>query len=415
MSITTTTSHTAITKRLFRATFALCLASIVVFANLYATQPLLPLLAESFSVTQAQTLQSLTLTTLMLAISLLIYGPVSDIWGRKVVMLSSFIGMCITTLALSLIDNFEQLLWLRAIHGFFLGGLPATAIAYIGEEFPRTRIAATVGLYISANSIGGIGGRILSGAISDWWDWQAVFVILTVCNLAAMILLALLLPKSSEFQRYRFKLNRLLNPLTHLQNRTLLVAFLIGGSNFMIVLTLYSYLTFLLAEPPYSLSPSWLGLLFLTYIAGSLSSALTSYFNHSFSCAQQIILGTCLILIGTLCTLQGHLGLIILGLLVNGFGFFLAHSNLSTWVNQYAQHSKASASSLYLVFYYLGASIGNSYLNPFWIWWGWAGVVLGGILVIALSLLGGFYLYGDEKSNRIKPNNTADNTNHCEQ
>ncbi|MFT6387970.1 MAG: hypothetical protein ACJAUP_001342 [Cellvibrionaceae bacterium] len=38
------------------------------------------------------------------------------------------------------------------------------------------------------------------------------------------------------------------------------------------------------------------------------------------------------------------------------------HSN---WVNQYAIGSKASAFSLYLVFYYLGTSIGNNYLDPF--------------------------------------------------
>lgn len=352
--------------------------------------------------TESQAVWSLTLTTLMLGISLLIYGPLSDRYGRRIIMLTSFVGTTLTTLAISQLSHqpntFEQLLWLRALHGLFLGGLPATAIAYIGEEFPRARIAATVGLYISANSIGGIGGRVLSGVISDWWDWQSVFIVLTLSNLAITLVLAYFLPRSQGFIPQTTGLAAAMGYFKqHLSNRALLIAFLIGGGNFMIVLTLYSYLTFLLADEPYSLSNSWLGLLFLTYVAGSFSSALTGYFNRYASCSQQILLGTALIFVGTLSTLHSQLSMIITGLLLNGFGFFLAHSNLSTWVNRHAKTAKASASSLYLVFYYMGASLGSSYLSPFWQYWQWQGVVFGGVIIIVICLWGGLWLYHYEQ------------------
>ena len=49
--------------------------------------------------------------------------------------------------------------------------------------------------------------------------------------------------------------------------------------------------------------------------------------------------------------------------------------------------AKASASALYLVFYYLGASSGGLYLSPFWQHWGWNGVVVGSLLMFMLTLV----------------------------
>ena len=89
---------------------------------------------------------------------------------------------------------------------------------------------------------------------------------------------------------------------SHLKNRYLLVAFFIGGSNAIIFLTLYSYIIFVLAEAPFSLSPSWLGLLFLTYLSGSIGSVLTGKITRALSCAQRIAIGTAII-IGAICTL----------------------------------------------------------------------------------------------------------------
>jgi YNFM family putative membrane transporter len=98
-----------------------------------------------------------------------------------------------------------------------------------------------------------------------------------------------------------------------------------------------------------------------------------------------MLLGTVIVMLGSAITLFAALPLIILGLLANSFGFFLAHSSASSWVSRNATHAKATASSIYLVFYYLGASAGGVYLNPFWQWHQWPGVVLGSVMILLLS------------------------------
>ena len=88
-----------------------------------------------------------------------------------------------------------------------------------------------------------------------------------------------------------------------------------------------------------------------------------------------------------------HLLLIAAGFFVSAFGFFLCHSLASSWVSQHATRAKASASALYLVFYYVGASTGGLYLQPFWQWLHWPGVVVGALLMYSLTLGLCFWLW----------------------
>src|SRR5690606_7219373 len=66
-----------------RASLGLVLASLVIFGNLYAIHPLLPLIAEQYQVSTLRASNAFTLTSLTLGLSLLILGPLSDAFGRR--------------------------------------------------------------------------------------------------------------------------------------------------------------------------------------------------------------------------------------------------------------------------------------------------------------------------------------------
>jgi YNFM family putative membrane transporter len=383
------------TRDFWFATLALALGSFMIFANVHMTQPLLPQLAESFQLTPLQASWSLTATISMLGLSLLIYGPLSDALGRKSIMVISLLGAVATTLAISQVETYSGLLILRGLQGLFLGGLPAIAIAYLGDEFERKALVVAVGLYISANSLGGVTGRLVSGFVGEHYDWQTVFIVLGFSSFVLVLLFIWLLPASKQFQAKAFRPRSVLSDIhDHLRNPWLLAAYVIGGLNMLVFLTQYSYITFVLAEAPYHLSTHALGMLFLTYLTGSLASAGSGRASVWFSQPTCMIIGILLLMLGSLLTLIGQLPMIISGFLINSFGFFLTHSTLSSWVSQHALKARASASSLYLVFYYLGASLGSFYLEPFWQWAGWSGVVLASLLVFILTLSTAIWLYG---------------------
>lgn len=375
------------TTSFWRATLALCLGSFMVFANLYISQPLLPMLADSFHLTTLEASFSFTITTFMLGLSLLFYGPLSDAIGRKWLMLVSMAGAVLCTLLISQVSSYQHMVVLRAIQGFCLGGLPAIAIAYMGDEFARPALTLAVGFYISGNSLGGIGGRLLGGFMGEWFGWADAFLYMAVLSLFFLIVFIYLLPDSRQFQPSPLRLRKVAGDLFgHLKNPLLLTAFLISGFNFFIFVNQYTYATFLLSREPYHLSASWLGMLFLTYLSGTVGAAFSGRLSGWLPQPAIMALGAGLLIIGSGLMLMSSIGWIISGFLVNALGFFVAHANASSWVSHNAKKAKASASSLYLVFYYLGASTGGFYLDIFWHWMGWQGVIFGSWLILALTL-----------------------------
>lgn len=377
----------------WQATLALCLGSFMIFANVYVTQPLLPMLAQHFHVSAMQAGWSFSITTLTLGLSLLFYGPISDSIGRRVLIIGSMAGAMLCTFALSQANNFPTLLALRALQGLCLGGLPAIAIAYMGDEFSRKAVAVAVGFYIAANTLGGISGRLIGGFVGDSFGWPNAFGLMALINCFITIAVARWLPASQQFRAQPLRPRQMLQDISgHLRNPDLWIAYLIGGANFLIFITQYSYITFVLAKAPYNLPPRYIGLLFLTYLSGTLASMLSGRITQYIRQPIAILSGIGCLMAGSLLTLIGGLPIIIVGFLLNSFGFFLAHSVLSSWVSHHALNARASASSLYLVFYYLGASLGGFYLEPFWRWQAWWGVVIGSLSLLSLSLLGAFAL-----------------------
>ncbi|WP_221627208.1 MFS transporter [Halopseudomonas xiamenensis] len=369
-----------------RASLALVLASLVVFGNLYVIHPLLPLISQQYQVSTLQASNAFTLTSLTLGLSLLLHGPLSDAWGRRAPLI---VGMALTallTLGMAFAGSFTTLVWLRAALGIALGVLPATAIAYLGDSMQRTALVSAVGLYIGGNTVGGAGGRLLGGFVAEHVGLQAVFLIVGAGSLLCTLAVALLLPAASAFRPQRLSLGGILGTFaSHLGNRALLPAYLIGGLNFMVFINLYTFITFRLSAEPWQLGAGSLGLLFLTYLAGTLSASLSGRVGTG-RATQGMAWGILLFMLGCLITLSDQLWLIIGGLICNAFGFFLTHSLANSWVNQQAAHGKASASSLYSVFYYLGAAVGIYYLAPFWRLAGWPAVVGGSLLILLVNL-----------------------------
>lgn len=378
----------------WRMTLAVTLGSILVFANVYVTQPLLPMISRQFGVSSISASYSFTLPTLMLGLSLLCYGPLSDALGRRTIMLTALSGAVICTLLLSWVDHFAGLLLLRAVQGILLGGLPALALAYLGDELDRTTLATAVGIYISGNSLGGISSRVLGGWAGEHLGLNHTFLLLAGCSFMLLIGFIWLLPHSRRFSAQPLHPHRIArNFISHLRHPHLRLSYAIGGLNFFVFVNQYSVVTYRLAVPPYSLSEQWLGLLFLTYLAGTFSAALSGRIAKYLGAPLTMMLGIVMMIGGTLITMAAPLPWIISGFTVSAFGFFLCHANASGWVSRKATHARASASALYLVCYYLGASTGGIFLALCWHHFQWPGVVVGSLLVYSLTLFMTFRLY----------------------
>ncbi len=79
------------TREFRHASIALFAGGFNTFAILYCTQPLMPYLSKEFGISPTMASLSLSVTTCTLAVSMLIFGSLSEVLGRKPIMCFSFL------------------------------------------------------------------------------------------------------------------------------------------------------------------------------------------------------------------------------------------------------------------------------------------------------------------------------------
>ncbi len=373
-------------RRINLAVFA---AGYSTFLMMYAVQPLLPIFAEEFHISAPASSLALSLTTGCLAMSMLVVGAVAEGWSRKPVMSGSLLAVALLTILSSIVQEWPAFLLIRTIEGIALAGLPALAMAYLGEEIHPDAIGVSMGLFVGSGALGGMTGRLLTGILADLFSWRTALAAIGVLGVAASVIFSSTLPPSARFRPRSLSIASLLYSYkAHLRDRVIFAlvaeAFVILGT----LVTVYNYIGFRLLAPPYSLSQSIVGSVFGLYLLGFFSSSLIGMLSHRFSRPRLLQAGLATMLAGVAITAARPLAAVIIGVAFVTIGFFAAQSVASSWVGIRAREAKAQASALYLFFYYMGASIAGSFGGFFWTAYAWNGVAafLAILLIIALVI-----------------------------
>lgn len=368
-----------------RANLALFLGGWATFVLLYGPQPLLPRFAQEFAVSAAAASLLISAAAAALALMLIPASLLADRFGRDRLMKASLVLAALFTLLLPLAETFSQVLWLRALSGVAAAGLPAAAMAWLGDEMAPLARARAMGLYIAGNALGGMSGRFLAALLADFAGWHVAFAVLGVLGAAVAVGFWRLLPPARQFHPRSLRPRAMLADLRSLFTDAVLpglflVAFLLMGA----FVAFYNYLAFRLSAPPFSLPETLIGALFLLYALGTGSSTLSGRLAERYSPGHVALGMTLLMGCGLALSLSLSLAWVVIGVALMTIGFFAVHATASAWVGSCAGPRRALASALYLTAYYLGASLPPMLAGLAWQWRQWPGVVL----VLGCLLLG---------------------------
>ena len=359
-----------------RAIIALALAGFTCFALLYGTQPILPQLAREFRVSPGVSSLTVAAATAAMAFMLIPLSLLSDRYGRSLLMRAGLVGATVFAIASTAAPDFWSLVVCRACLGLCIAGVPAAAMAYLGEEIAVDSRGRAMGLYIGANALGGMSGRFLSALVTSWGNWRFGLAALALLGSAATIAFWRLLPPGRHFVPRSLQPRLLLGDLRQIYADDGLpwlfaVAFLIMGA----FVGFYNYLGFRLSLPPYEFGPAAVGAIFLLYAIGSVSSAWAGHAASRHGYARFLLWMSAVMIAGILMTLMEALALVISGLALFTFGYFATYAVASGWVGHRAGGRRGLVSALYLSSYYLGGSVIGSATGWPWQRGGWPGVV----------------------------------------
>ena len=146
---------------------AVALAGFCAFINLYSPQAVLPLLAQEFGVSAVEVGMAMTATTAAIALVAPFVGAAADVLGRKRVIVAAMLALTLPTVGLAFAPSLDVIILCRFMQGLALPPIFAVMVTYIGEEWPPAEATGMTGIYLSASSLGGFLGRLITG-LAGW-------------------------------------------------------------------------------------------------------------------------------------------------------------------------------------------------------------------------------------------------------
>ena len=123
-----------------------------------------------------------------------IYGKLSDIFGRKRVILFGIVVFLAGSALSGAAQTMNQLIAFRALQGLGAGALQPIAVAVVGDLFPPRERGKWQGVTGSIYALAAITGPLAGGLITDHTSWRWVFYINVPVGILAMLVLIFLMP-----------------------------------------------------------------------------------------------------------------------------------------------------------------------------------------------------------------------------
>jgi len=152
--------------------------------------PALPALTESFAAPMAQA--QLTLTALLLAFGLsqLVWGPLSDRFGRRPILLVGLSAYVLASIASVLAPTMALLIVWRTVQGGAMGAGVMCARAIVRDLYTPLQGAHVMSKGLSGLAMIACISPPLGGLLAAWFNWRIALLALTVFGVASLALVA---------------------------------------------------------------------------------------------------------------------------------------------------------------------------------------------------------------------------------
>src|ERR671933_1984579 len=164
-----------------------CIATMVMYAETMLI-PAIPDLIRDFHVSYSMSSWILTAYLVSGAVMTPIAGKLSDIYGRKkvllVIMVIYAVGVCLAGFS----SNISFMLLARAIQGMGMSMFPI-AFGIVRDKFPREKISIGQGVITSMFALGAENGLAAGGIIIENYGWRTTFF--TIIPVAVALLLVI--------------------------------------------------------------------------------------------------------------------------------------------------------------------------------------------------------------------------------
>lgn len=161
--------------------------------------PSLPSIGRDFGVGTAEVQLTLSVFLAGFACSQLIYGPLSDRFGRRPVILIGLAVYLLATLLCMVAPSIEVLILARFLQALGACVGPVLGRAVVRDVYGRERAAQVLSYMGMAMALAPAFGPIIGGYLEVWFGWQANFAVLAVFALVILVAIQVTLPETNRW------------------------------------------------------------------------------------------------------------------------------------------------------------------------------------------------------------------------
>ena len=372
-------SHASDPDGYYRLTIPLLLTVLLVgvfaFIQVYSVQSILPELQRDLHASVVEIGNAVGMTVLAVALISPFIGMLSDMVGRKWLIVVSVFFLAVPTALMTQVESVHGLLVLRFLQGLAVPGVSVVAVAYIGEEFRGAAMVRLITGYITGSVLGGFLGRFLMGHLTEFMAWRTAFGALAGINLIGAWLVWRGLPASRHFVAKAGVADSLATLGRLLRNPVLQVACALGFTVLFALVGMFTFVNLYLAAAPYQFSSGDLANIFTVYLLGVVITPLTGPTIARIGPRRTVLVAVAVSALGVLLSLASPVWCIVGALAVTACGVFVTQSATMSFIAHRITSGRSLATGLYYGVYYCGGFVGAWACGIAYSLGGWPGTV----------------------------------------
>ena len=160
--------------------------------------PAIPSMVAKFATEPANVQLAVSLYLLGLAVAQLIFGPLSDRFGRRPVVLAGLALATVASTAAIFAANIASLITARVVQSLGASTGQTIGRAIIRDLYDRDQAASMIGLVTSVVVLMPMAAPLIGGILDTLFGWESIFVFTTILSLTVFVWAVIALPETRK-------------------------------------------------------------------------------------------------------------------------------------------------------------------------------------------------------------------------
>lgn len=278
--------------------------------------PSLPKVQQDFGTTTSEIQLTLSFAMIGLALGQFLFGPISDVFGRKRIATILMMIYLVATFLSIFTGHLTIFLILRLIQGLTSGGAIVIAKASVGDKYHGNELAKFLASLMVVNGIISILAPLLGGFVLSISNWRMIFAFLTLIAFIVLIGIFLKMPAHTQTMQTRLQFKDILKDFLYLLKKpTFVIPMLLQGLTYVMLFSYSSASPFITQKIYHMSAPQFSVMLAINGVGLIVVSQIVALLVEKISRQKLLIYLTIVQIVGVIlliATLALHLPLYVL-------------------------------------------------------------------------------------------------------